>query len=118
MQATLVKRDYFYRLPNTVNFYDTALKKKAIYGQWKYQKLVTWTDSTHFFIDVPSNTIIDVANISNGLTLGSISPDIILVVTQTNNSDTLTTGDYPSVAAKFQQKNSIFGKPIYYYTLK
>lgn len=118
LQATLLNRNNFDKLPNKVSFYDSAKNKRRIYGDWKYQKLVTWIDSTTFFIDIPSKTIIDVGDISNGLILGTISPGVILIAFKTRGNDTITTGDYHSVAIKFQQKRSLFAKPIYYYDLK
>jgi hypothetical protein len=118
LQATLLDRNNFDKLPNRVSFYDSAKNKNHIYGDWKYQKLVTWIDSTTFFIEIPSKTIIDVKDISNGLTLGTMSPDIILIAVKSNGTDTITTGDYHSIADKFQQKKFLFAKPIYYYDLK
>ena len=118
LNGKLVNRRYFDKLPNTVNFYDTAQKAKDIYGTWQYQRLVTWTDSVHFHIDIPAHMVIDVSDVSNGLTLGSKLPDVLLVVTSGGKADTITTGDYPSVAAKFKEKRSVFSKPVYYYDWK
>lgn len=118
LQATLLDRCYFDKLPNAVNFYDTAQKSKTIIGNWKYQRLVTWVDSTGFFIDVPPKTSIDVADISNGLTLGTHSPMILLLAVRENKIDTVTTGYYTSVADKFKVKGGAFSKPVYYYDLK
>lgn len=118
LNGKLVDRWYFDKLPNKVDFYDTAQNSKQVYGNWKYQKLITWTDSTNFHIDIPPFCIIDVSDVSNGITLGTKSPDVLLVVSSSTKADTLTTGDYPSLAAKFQLKRAFFSKPVYYYSTK
>jgi hypothetical protein len=118
LKGKLIDRRYFDKLPNKVNFYDTAQNSKQIYGKWKYQQLITWIDSVNFHIDIPPFSIINVGDVSNGLTLGAKSPDVLLIVFSNTKADTLTTGDYPSLAAKFQAKRKIFSKPVYYYDAK
>ena len=118
LDGKLLNRWYFDKLPNTVDFYDTAQNPKQVFGKWKYQKLITWVDSTNFHIEIPPYCIIDLADVSNGLTLGAKSPDVFLVVSSRTKVDTLTTGDYPSLAAKFQVKRAFFSNPIYHYDIK
>jgi hypothetical protein len=118
LDGKLNDRWYFDKLPNKVDFYDTTQNSKHIYGKWKFQKLITWTDSTNFHIDIPPYCIIDVGDISNGLTLGAKSPDVFLVTSSSIKTDTLTTGDYPSLTTKFHVKRAFFSKPIYYYDSK
>jgi hypothetical protein len=118
LKGKLVDRWYFDKLPNKVDFYDTAQKLRQICGGWKYQKLITWTDSTNFHIDIPPYSIIDLGDVSRGLTLGARSPDVLLIVSSSIKADTLTTGDYPSLAAKFQVKRAFFSNPVYYFDKK
>ena len=118
LNGKLVDRWHFDKLPNKVDCYDTAQRARHVYGEWKYQKLITWSDSTSFQIDIPPFCVIDVGDVSNGLTLGARSPDVFLVVSSSSKIDTLTTGDYQSLAAKFQVKKSFFSKPIYYYDVR
>ena len=118
LRATLINRQYFKKLPNQVNFYETTENKKEIIGKWKYESLVTWVDATTFFIDVPPKMAIDVADISNGLVLGTKSPDVLLLALRPNSIDTLTTGDYMSVANKFKSEHRFLANPLYYYDLK
>ena len=115
LKGKLVDRLYFDKLPNKVNFYDTAQNPKGIYGKWKYQQLVTWIDSTSFDINIPPFSVINLADVSMGLTLGSRSPNVLLIVFSGTKADTLTTGDYLSLKAKFREKYAVFSKPIYYY---
>jgi len=83
----LVDKNRFEKLPNKVDFYDMPTSKKEMHGERKYRQFVTWTDSTGFFIDVPANIVIDVADISRGLRLGKV-PDVMLVTTTTIKTDT------------------------------
>jgi hypothetical protein len=78
--------------------------------KWKYQRLVTWADSINFYIDIPSCSIIDVSNFSRGLTLGAKSPDVLLVAISGTEADTITKGDYPSLAAKFKEEKTFLFK--------
>lgn len=118
LQATLVDRSRFDKLPNKVDFYDTATKKRQFYGDWQASSLVTYLDTTTFYIDVPAFTVVDVANVSNGLVLGARSPDVLLLMITGNKVDTLTTGYYPSLAEKFQSTGyGIFKNPVYYYDI-
>ncbi len=118
LKGKLVDRRYFDKLPNKVNFYDTAQNPKDIYGKWKYQQLVTWTDSTSFNIGIPSFSVINLADISLGLPLGTTSPNVLLIVFSGTKADTLTTGDYLSLQAKFRKKYAVFSKPLYCYDTK
>src|SRR5688572_20545909 len=67
LHATLVERRYFDKLPNKVNFYDTAIKRRQFYGDWRSSGLVTWVDTSTFYIDVPAFTVVDVEDVSRGL---------------------------------------------------
>ncbi|MBC7421912.1 MAG: hypothetical protein H7334_00495 [Ferruginibacter sp.] len=118
LKGKLVDRQYFDKLPNKVNFYDTAQNLKDMHGKWKYQQLVTWVDSTSFDINIPPFSVINLADVSMGLTLGTTSPNVLLMVFSGTKADTLTTGDYLSLKAKFREKNAVFSKPIYYYDTK
>jgi hypothetical protein len=117
LKASLLNRERFNKLPNKVNFYDTAQKKRLFTGDWRTTQLVTWKDSVNFFIDVPAHTVIDIADISNGLTLGSKAPGILLVIEKNSTTDTILSGDYLSVSKKFAFKNSFFNKPSYSYSI-
>jgi len=119
LQATLVDRRFFDKLPNKVDFYDTATRKKQYVGEWRATDLVTWTNTTTFYIDVPPFTVVDVDDVSRGLVLGARSPDVQLVMFSENKIDTLTDGDYISLAAKFKTTGwGMFKTPIYYYDLR
>jgi hypothetical protein len=116
LQASLVHRQWFYKIPNQVNFYDTSSKKHKFYGQWRANALVTWVDSSRFYIDIPAFTVINIADISNGLTLGAKQPDIILTMASENKTDTLTTGDYLSIVENFKSTGyGLLKPPVYYY---
>lgn len=116
LQASLVDRRRFDKLPNRVNFYDTSTKKRQFYGEWRTDALVTWVDTSTFYIDVPAYTVVDLADISRGLTLGAKQPDVILSMIVNNKTDTLTTGDYSSIVAKFKLRGyGLFKPPVYYY---
>jgi hypothetical protein len=118
LQATLVERRYFDKLPNKVNFYDTATKRKEYCGNWKYSGLVTWVDTTTFYINVPPFTVVDIADISRGLVLGARQPDIILLTIIDKKVDTLMTGEYFSFAKKFLYRGyGLIRPPIYYYDI-
>lgn len=119
LQATIVDRRQFEKLPNKVNFYDTSTKKRHFYGDWRTNALVRWVDTTTFYIDIPASTVINIADVSNGLTLGSRQPEVLLLLITDNNRDTLTTGDYSSLAAKFKSKGyNPLGTAIYYYDFR
>lgn len=118
LEAGLLKRSYFKKLPNTVDFYDLPVKQKEIDGVWRSQALVTWTDSVHFYIDLPAKTMINLADISNGLTLGSKSPDIILMATHDHQIDTVLTSAFPFSKTGFQLQRKLFSNPVYYYDLR
>jgi len=118
LKGKLVDRQYFDKLPNKVNFYDTAQNPKGMHGKWEYQQLVTWIDSTNFDIDIPPFSVINLADVSMGLTLGTTSPNVLLIVVSGTKADTLTTGDYLSLKAKFKEKYAAFSKPVYYYDIK
>jgi hypothetical protein len=118
LKGKLVDRKYFDKLPNRVNFYDTAHKSKQIYGELKFRKLITWIDSNRFHIDIPPHCVVDLSDVSNGLTLGTTSPNVLLIISRSTKVDTLTTGDYSSVVAKFRVKSAFLSKPIYYYDIK
>lgn len=116
LQATLADRRLFKKLPNKVYFYDTATKKRQFYGDWRTNAFVSWVDTTTFYIDIPASTVINIADVSNGLALGSNQPDVLLLAITDNKRDTLTTGDYPSLAAKFKSNRyHPLGTAIYYY---
>ncbi len=118
LQATLTDRRRFEKLPNKVTFYDTATKKQW-YGNWRSTAMVTWTDTATFYIDVPAFTVVNVADISRGLILGSREPDVMLLMMADNKTDTLTTGDYLSVTKKFKYEGYTMFKPaIYYYDVR
>ena len=67
---------------------------------------------------MPSNTAIDVSDISDGVTLGTKSPDILLAAIQKNKIDTVTTGNYISVADKFKSEKKLLSRPIYFFDLQ
>lgn len=116
LQASLVDRRLFDKLPNRITFYDTATKKHDLYGKWRLSTLVTWVDSTRFYVDIPAFTVINIEDISRGLTLGAKEPDIILTMTTDNKTDTLMTGEYFSIVKKFKERGyGIFRPAIYYY---
>lgn len=118
LQATLIDRSYFEKLPNKVDFYDTSKKKKQFYGEWQKSKLVTWADTTTFYIDVPAFTVVDIADVSDGLTLGARQPNVLLLLVANNKVDTLTTGDYTSLVKKFKSNRlPLFKNPVYYYDI-
>ncbi|MFT3681440.1 MAG: hypothetical protein QM791_14300 [Ferruginibacter sp.] len=118
LSGKISDRRRFDKLPNKVNFYAAAEKEKEMYGNWTSEHLINWFDSTSFYIDVPAKTVINIGDISNGLTLGTRSPDVLLIAVGNNKTDTVTTGDYPSVAAKFKATRPLFAKPDYYYDFK
>ena len=115
LKGRLVDRWRFDKLTNKVNFYETAQTSRKIYGEWKYQKLVIWTDSVSFEIDIPAYNIIDFSDVSRGLTLGAKSPDVLLIISSNTKIDTLSTGDYISLKEKFHVKGCFFSTPVYYY---
>ena len=118
LQATLIDRHRFDKLPNKVDFYDTATKKRQYYGDWRTSSLVTYIDTNTFYIDVPAFTVVDVADISRGLVLGARSPDVLLLMITGNKVDTLTTGGYSSLAEKFHSTGyGLFKNPVYYYDI-
>ena len=119
LQVTLVDRRRFTKLPNAVNFYDTATRKGKYWCNWKSSNLVTWVDTTTFYIDVPAFTVVDVEDISRGLVLGARQPDVMLRMITECKVDTLTNGDYYSLAAKFKSTGyGPFKPPIYYYDFR
>jgi hypothetical protein len=119
LQASLIDRSRFNKLPNKVTFYDTSTRKHQYYGNWRENGLVTWVDTATFFIDVPAHTVINIADVSNGLTLGSRQPEVLLLMISAGKTDTLTKGDYPSLAAKFKTKGyNPFGTAVYYYDFR
>lgn len=116
LRATLIDRRYFDKLPNKVNFYDTATMEKKYFGEWQYEGLVTWTDTTSFYINVPAYTLVNLADVSNGLTLGARQPDVLLVLITDHKVDTLITGDFFSVDKKFKSvPYGVFRDQVYYY---
>src|SRR3569623_263855 len=54
LQATLIDRSRFDKLPIKVTFYDTATRKHLYYGYWRSNGLVTWADTATFYVDVPA----------------------------------------------------------------
>lgn len=116
LQASLVDRRWFDKLPNKLNFYNLSSKKRQFYGEWRANAFVTWVDSSTFYIDIPAFTVIDIADVSNGLTLGAKQPDIVLTMSSGNKTDTLTTGDYSSIVENFKSTGyGLFKPPVYYY---
>jgi hypothetical protein len=116
LQASLNDRRRFNKLPNRVTFYDTSTRKRQYYGNWRENGLVTWVDTATFYVDIPAYTVINIADISNGLTLGSKQPDVLLLLISDHKIDTLTKGDFPSLADKFKTKGyNPLGTAIYYY---
>jgi hypothetical protein len=116
LQATLTDRRLFDKLPNKVSYYDTATKKRQLYGEWQASSLVTWVDTTTFYIDVPAFTVVNVADISGGLVLGTGGIDVQLLMLTDKKVDTLTTGDYHSLSKKFKSTGyGLFRNPVYYY---
>lgn len=116
--AKIPDRSRFDKLPNKVNFYDTASRKKEYHGAWRESSSVTYIDSVTFQIDIPAFTVIDLADVSRGLILGSRSPDVLLLAYRSDHVDTLTTGSYFSIAEKFRTTGySVFKKPVYYYDI-
>lgn len=119
LRASLIDRHRFNKLPNKVTFYDTSTRKHQYYGDWQKNGLVTWVDTATFYVDVPAYTVINIADVSNGLTLGSREPDVLLLLIADNKTDTLTTGSYPSLAHKFIQKGyNPLGTVKYYYDFR
>ncbi len=119
LQASLIDRSRFNKLPNKVTFYDTSTRKRQYYGHWWANGLVTWVDTATFYVDVPAYTVINIADVSNGLTLGSRQPEVLLLLIADNKTDTLTTGNYPSLVEKFKSKGyNPFGTAIYYYDFR
>ena len=116
LDVSLADRKFFDRLPNKVNFYDTSASKHQFSGGWRASTFVTWVDSITFYLEVPPFTVVDVADISNGLTLGTKQPDVMLIMTTDHRADTLITGSYVSVAKKFKSTGyGLFKSPVYYY---
>ena len=116
LKATLIDRKYFSKLPNKVNFYDTSTREKQYYGELRYDGLVTWVDSTTLNVKVPPYTVIDLADVSNGLTLGARQPDVLLVLISDHKVDTLIVNDFLSVEKKFKSvPYGIFRDQVYYY---
>ncbi len=116
LQATLIDRRWFDKLPNKVSFYDTSKRKRQYYGDWRTTSFITWTDTTTFYIDVPAFTVINVADISNGFSLGGRKPDVVLTMIADNKTDTLTNRDYMSFYDKFKTKGyNPFGTANFYY---
>ena len=119
LRASLINRNRFNKLPNKVTFYDTSTRRHRYYGGWQKNGLVTWVDTTSFYVDVPAYTVINIADVSNGLTLGSRQPEVLLLLIANNKTDTLTTGDYPSLAHKFKQAGyNPLGTVKYYYDFR
>ena len=115
LKSTLIDRKYFSKLPNKVNFYDTSTREKEYYGEWRYNGLVTWVDSTTLNVNVPPYTVIDLADVSNGLTLGARQPDVLLVLIADHKVDTLIVNDFFSVEKKFKSvPYGIFRDQVYY----
>ncbi len=118
LQCTLVDRRQFDKLPNKVDFFETTTMKKQTLGVWKARGFVAWLDTTTFYIDVPAHTGVDVADISRGLVVGARHPSVLLLLIAQGKIDTLTTGDYSSLAAKFKATGyGVFRSPVYYYNL-
>jgi hypothetical protein len=116
LKARLIDRRRFDKLPNKVDFYDTTTKGRQYYGDWRSNGLVTWVDTTTFYIDIPAFTVVNVADISRRLVLGAGQPDVLLLMIANNKVDTLTTGDYFSLVEKFQSTGyGLFRNPVYYY---
>ena len=119
LRATLIDRNYFEKLPNRVEFYDTATTEKDYYGKWRYRGLVSWIDSSTLYVNVPPYTDIDLADVSNGLTLGARQPDVILLLQSDNKTDTLLTDEFHSVFKKFKfVPYGIFRDPVFYYDFR
>ncbi|MEJ8818574.1 hypothetical protein [Lacibacter sp. H407] len=119
LHATLADRRLFKKLPNKVSFYDTSTTKRQFYGDWRTNAFVTWVDTTNFYIDIPASTVVNIADVSNGLALGSNQPDVLLLAITDNKIDTLTTGDYSSLAGKFKSNRyHPLGTAIYYYDFR
>lgn len=68
LNVQLTSRDYFTKLPNKNSILRITKKGKNICGDWKQNQLITWVDSVNFYIDVPTNTVVNLKDISNGLT--------------------------------------------------
>lgn len=119
LQATLTDRSRFSKLPNKVTFYDTATRQRQYYGNWQSNGLVTWVDTATFYVDVPAHTVINLADLSNGLILGSRAPEVLLLLIADSKTDTLMTGDYLSLANKFKSKGyNPLGTVKYYYDFR
>lgn len=119
LQASLIDRSRFNKLPNRVTFYDTSTRKRQYYGNWRRNGLVTWVDTATFYVDVPAYTIINIADVSNGLTLGSKEPEVLLLLISDHKTDTLMKGDYSSLARKFKEKGyNPLGTVKYYYDFR
>jgi len=119
LQASLIDRSRFNKLPNKVTFYDTSTRKHQYYGNWRENVLVRWVDTATFYIDVPGHTVINIADVSNGLTLGSKQPEVLLLLISDDKTDTLMKGDYLSLTHKFKTKGyNPFSTAIYYYDFR
>ena len=118
LQATLVDRNHFDKVPNKVYFLDTSNEKGRYYGEQRSSSLVTWLDTITFYIDVPAYTVVNIADVSKGLVLGGVQPDVLLILIADNKVDTLTTGDFFSLDKKFQWTGyGVFRDPVFYYDI-
>jgi hypothetical protein len=67
------------------------IRRRLIYETAK--RKVIWVDTATFYIDVPAHRR-DEYTVSNGLTLGSKQPEVLLLLISDDKTDTLMKGDY------------------------
>jgi hypothetical protein len=118
LQVKINDRFSHHKVPNRVSFYDIPLSGGGMHGAWRTQALVEWIDSTSFLIDIPGQTVINLKDVSRGLTKGTVSPGVFATVAYQGRVDTVMTGDYQSVTDRFKFKPAVFSEPIYYYDIE
>jgi|SRR6185437_8300923 len=119
LQATLIDRSRFNKLPNQVTFYDTSTRKHQYYGKWQSNGLVTWVDTTTFYVDVPAYTVINLADVSNGMILGARQPEVVLLLITDSKTDTVMRDGFVSLAKHFKEEGyNPMGTVKFYYDFR
>jgi hypothetical protein len=70
LQVTIKDKSFFNKLPNSVALYNLPKNEKKLIGIERSSMLVKWIDTSHFEVEVPPKTVIQLDDIGKPLVLG------------------------------------------------
>jgi hypothetical protein len=114
LKVTIKDKSFFNKLPNTVVLYNLPKKNSRLIGERRSTALVKWEDTSHFEVNIPPQTVIQLDDIGKPLVLGISQPAITIMVVK----DTIYNGSIYAEPKKFKTCNKPFKKPSYYYDVQ